>query len=92
MFLVDDGTGTITVTMSDAIHVSPQRGEYVLLVGAVEVLTTNSGPEGHMKGTCGRYRLLCDVIKDVGSGTPNRETLWGLEVVDFWKGRELTSF
>lgn len=27
------------------------------------------------------------MMKNVGSESPNRDTLWGLEVVDFWKSR-----
>eukprot|EP00904_Undaria_pinnatifida_P008513 jgi/Undpi1/4792/HiC_scaffold_19.g08145.m1 len=100
-FMVDDGTGTIAAVMPHAdgdasSHRAqsgrdgagdaddlPDIGRHVLLVGAVEAPLDGQ----QERCSCRRYRLLCDVIKDVGREGPNRDTLWGLEVVDFWSRR-----
>eukprot|EP00752_Nemacystus_decipiens_P014868 g13238.t1 len=63
----------------------PRKGQYFLLVGAVEA--PGAGELGQQRSSCGRYRLLCDVMKDLGAESPNREALWGLEIVDFWRNR-----
>eukprot|EP00903_Cladosiphon_okamuranus_P018331 g16863.t1 len=86
---LDDGASATT----DAINSDdadtdglPRKGQHLLLVGAVEA--PSAGRQGqHLRSSCGRYRLLCDVMKDLGAESPNRETLWGLEVADFWRSR-----
>ncbi|CAN0412049.1 unnamed protein product [Pylaiella littoralis] len=105
-FVVDDGTGTVTAIISgmgldgspddaggDDSSIPdgfPEKGQHVLLVGAVEAPgdeLQRRRQRQRQTSSCARYRILCDVFKNLGSESPNRDTLWGLEVVDFWRSR-----
>ncbi|CAN0389199.1 unnamed protein product [Ectocarpus sp. 12 AP-2014] len=68
----------------------PKQGQHVLMVGAVEAPCDDNGQGRRVqrrRSSCRRYRVLCDVVKDVGPESPNRDALWGLEVIDFWMSR-----
>lgn len=39
----------------------------------------------------GWSQLRATMRQDLGAESPNRETLWGLEVIDFWRSRSQSS-
>ncbi|CAN0183474.1 unnamed protein product [Scytosiphon promiscuus] len=71
--------------------VLPKKGQHVLLVGAVTDPPAHQQRRSELQTSCHRYLLLCDVFKDLGSESPNRDTLWVLEVADFWRNRPRSS-
>ncbi|CAM9759257.1 unnamed protein product [Ectocarpus fasciculatus] len=86
---LDGGSNDAGHGVSDADGL-PKKGQHVLMVGAVEA-PCDDNRQGRQvqrrRSSCRRYRVLCDVVKDVGPESPNRDTLWGLEVIDFWMSR-----